>query len=71
MFSSNLQRTVNYIMAIIIVVGNLVILNYLRKLDKVEDCAISAEELDFMKKYLYGMIFLNITVFAFQVMQLV
>ena len=70
MFSSNLQRTVNYIMAIIIVVGNLVILNYLRKLDKVEDCAISPDELDFMKKYLYGMIFLNITVFAFQMFKI-
>ena len=70
MFSSNLQRTVNYIMAIIIVVGNLVILNYLRKLDKVDDCVISAEELDFMKKYLYGMIFLNITVFVLQMFKI-
>ena len=66
----NLQRTINYIMAIIIVVGNLVILNYLRKLDKVEDCAISDEELEFMKKYLYGMIFLNIAVFILQMLQI-
>ena len=67
MFSSNLQRTVNYLMAIVIVIGNLVILNYLRKLDSVEDCVLSKGELDFMKKYLYGMIFLNVTVFILQI----
>lgn len=70
MFSTNLQRTVNYLMAIVIIIGNLVILNYLRKLDSVDDCVLSKGELDFMNKYLYGMIFLNVTVFILQILNI-
>ena len=70
MFSSNMQRFVNYIMAIIIIIGNLVILNYFRKLDRIEECKIGAQELEFIEKYLYSLVFLNIAVFAMQMMQI-
>ena len=71
MFSSNLQRTVNYLMAIIMIIGNLVMLNYFRRLDTIEECQISPEELGFVKKYIYGLLFLNILVFVLQMMQIV
>ena len=67
MFSTVLQWAINYLIAIVIIIGNLVILNYLRKLDNIDDCVLSKGELDFMKKYLYGMIFLNLTVFILQI----
>lgn len=70
MFSGDMQRTLNYIMAIIIVVGNLVILNYFRRLDRIEECKIGLEELEFIEKYLYSLIFLNITVFVLQMLRI-